>query len=141
MVAFRIFITATAFMLATTNAATAGEFRAEAVAAIDGKVECSSQKNVTTVGGPCDTFAPPATVTVGETFMAEGETRKIGVILAYQADEDVTEYAMNIKKGEWTCIAAETLDDIPSEEKREQRQRTWLYIHKCKPVRLLGVSQ
>ena len=93
------------------------------------------------VGSPCQTFTPPATVTLGETFKADEETHKIGVIIAYQADEDITAYPVNIKKGEWTCIAAETSDDIPSEEQREQRTRTWLYIRKCRPVRLVDAPQ
>jgi hypothetical protein len=136
MVALRIFLMTTLLSI-STNSATADEFRAEAVAAIDDKVECASQKDVTS---PCQTFTPPAAVTLGETFKADEETHKIGVIIAYQADEDITS-PVDIKKGEWTCIAAETLDDIPSEEQREQRNRTWLYIRKCKPVRLLGASQ
>jgi hypothetical protein len=87
------------------------------------------------VSGPCDTFTPPSKIALGETFIADGEPHKIGVIIANQAEEDMLTHGMDIRKGEWTCVAAETLDDIPSDEERE---RTWLYIRKCEPVRLLG---
>ena len=38
---------------------------------------------------PCEGFKPPPKVAAGETFSADGKTRKIGVILAHQAENDV----------------------------------------------------
>ena len=35
-----------------------------------------------------------------------------------------------IKKGDWICVAAETLEDIPVDQSRD---RTWLAIIKCQP--------
>ena len=136
MLAFRVLLTTTAFLVASKSIAIAGDVRAEAVAAIDGKVKCLSHRNwlITTVSGPCKTFTPPATVALGETFMADGEARQIGVIIANQADKDMLTHGMDIRKGEWTCVAAETLENIPSDEERD---RTWLYIRKCEPLRLL----
>ena len=132
----RILLTMTAFLTSSTGFVSAGDVRAEAVAAIDGEVRCLSHRSwlITSVSGPCKTFSRPAKVALGETFVADGQTRRIGVIIANQAEEDMLTYGMDIRKGEWTCIAAETLDDVPSEEERD---RTWLYIRKCEPLRLM----
>ena len=67
---------------------------------------------------PCEGFTPPPKVAVGETFGVEGKSRKIGIIRAAQV------------KGDWICVAAETLEDIPVDKSRD---RTWLAILKCKP--------
>jgi hypothetical protein len=60
---------------------------------------------------PCDGFTPPPKVAIGEKFIADGKTRQIGVILANEAEKDMQAYGL--KKGEWICVAAETLEDIP----------------------------
>jgi hypothetical protein len=67
---------------------------------------------------PCEGFTPPAKVALGETFSADGKNRKIGIIRAAQVE------------GDWICVAAETLEDIPMDKGRD---RTWLAIVKCKP--------
>ena len=59
---------------------------------------------------PCEGFTPPPKVAVGETFSADGKTRQIGIIRAAQSEKD---YLAGIKKGDWICVAAETLEDIP----------------------------
>ncbi len=135
--AFRVLLVTTVFLVASTSLVSTGDVRAEVVEAIDGKVKCLSHRHwfITTVSGPCKTFTPPAKVALGETFVADGDTHQIGVIVAHQADEDMLTYGMDIRKGEWTCVAAETLEDIPSDEERD---RTWLYIRKCAPLRLLA---
>ena len=76
---------------------------------------------------PCEGFTPPPKMAVGETFSAEGKTRQIGIIRAAQVEKDL---AQGIKKGDWICVAAETLADIPVDESRD---RTWLTITKCQP--------
>ena len=71
--------------------------------ALDGKVECHANTNwlITTTSGPCDTFTPPAKVALGESFSANGTTRRIGVIVASQAEKDMLDYGLDVKKGEW----------------------------------------
>jgi len=72
---------------------------------------------------------PPPKVAVGEKFVAEGKSRQIGVIQAHQAADDMPTYG--IKKGDWICVAAETLEDIPVDQSRD---RTWLRgSPKCQP--------
>jgi hypothetical protein len=102
---------------AATSLAAAQEIQVQAV--VDGKVGCFSHA---VVSRPCDGFKPPPRVAIGEGFTADGKTRKIGVIRAYQADKDMKE---GIKKGEWICVAAETSEDIPVDQ---SRNRTWLAI-------------
>ena len=132
---FRYLYTLADFFIASARIAIAGDVYAEAVAALEGKVQCLSHREwiITTVSGPCETFTPPAKVALGETFIADGASRRIGVIIANQAEEDMLTHGMDIRKGEWTCVAAETLEDVPSDEERD---RTWLYIRKCEPLRL-----
>ena len=72
---------------------------------------------------------PPPKVAVGEKFVAEGKSRQIGVIRAHQAADDMPDYG--IKKSDWEIyVAAETLEDIPTDQSRD---RTWLRIPKCQP--------
>ena len=103
-------------LAATTSPAAAQDVQVQSVVAIDGKVVCSQIKTGAT--RPCEEFTPPPKVAVGETFSADGKTRQIGIIRAAQV------------KGEWICVAAETLEDIPVDKSRD---RTWLAILKCKP--------
>jgi len=57
------------------------------------------------LSGPCDTFTPPIKVAVGEFFIANGKRRQIGIIVGSQADQDVLEDGLDVRKGEGTCIA------------------------------------
>lgn len=122
-----------AFLVSLADRCPAGDLRVEEVAAIDGKIACLAHSDwlVTTVSGPCDAFTPPTRVRLGESFTADGRVFKIGIIIANQADKDMLNYGMDIRKSEWTCVAAETEEDLPSDE---ERNRTWLYIRKCQPL-------
>jgi hypothetical protein len=93
----------------------AHDLQVESAAALNGKVECHAHTNwwVTTASGPCETFTPPAKVALGERFTANGKERKIGVIVATQAEEDVIENGLDIRKGDWTCVAAESIGRNP----------------------------
>lgn len=122
---------------APSSSVVAGDFRVDEVIASDGQIDCLAHKwryLLFQTSGPCDTFTPPTTVRLGENFSADGKTRRIGVIVANQADEDIELPPGHgrIMKGQWTCVAAETADDLPSDE---DRKRTWLYIRNCQPVR------
>ena len=44
-------------------------------------------------------------VAVGEFFIANGKRRQIGIIVGNQADQDMLEDGLDVRKGEWTCIA------------------------------------
>ena len=120
---------AMAALVAATMLAAAQDFQVQSVVAIDGKVDCLAyMKGVTPPANPCAGFTPPPKVAVGEKFVAEGKSRQIGVIQAHQAEDDMPNYG--IKKGDWICVAAETLEDIPVDQSRD---RTWLRIPKCQP--------
>ena len=43
------------------------------------------------------------------------------------------DYGLDVKKGEWTCVAAESPEDIPS-DKNQDHNITWLFIRKCQPA-------
>ena len=115
-----------ALVAAATSPTAAQNVQVQSVVAIDGKVDCLQMKTGAT--GPCEGLKPPPKVAAGETFSAGGNVRKIGVILAHQAENDVQPHG--ITKGEWICVAAETLEDIPTDQSRD---RTWLRIRKCQP--------
>jgi len=104
-----------------------------AAAPLDGKILCKA--NTISFGfpvsGPCDSFTLPSKIAVGEKFIANGKERTIGFIRAIQADKDWKDYGMNMKKGEWACGAAETMDDLNQEHNDEA---LWLVIEKCQPA-------
>lgn len=112
--------------------AEARDLQVQEARAMDGKIKCFSHRDliVTTSSVPCDGYTAPDKVAVGETFSVSGRTYKIGVIRATQAEQDMLTYGMDIKKGEWTCVAAENLENFPSDA---ARNRNWLYIRKCQP--------
>jgi hypothetical protein len=64
-------------------------------------VNCFSQSDwwITLVSGPCDGSTPPTKVAVGEKFIADGKTRKIGVMLASQAEHDMLDYGLELNEG------------------------------------------
>jgi hypothetical protein len=74
-----------------------------------------------------------AKVALGERFGVDGKERQIGVIVASQAEEDMLTNGLDIRKGEWTYVATENLEDIPS-DKNEDENLTWLFIRKCQPA-------
>ena len=130
---------AVAFLpLMRVTTASAQDFQVQSVVAIDGKVNCLAYMKLT--AQPCAEFTPPPKVAVGEKFFADGKTREIGVIRAHQAEDDMQAYG--IKKGDWICVAAETLEDIPVDQSRDRIPRSlhrtpfpkyWLRIPKCQP--------
>jgi len=103
------------------------------VRALDGKILCFAHHNliVTESSGPCDGYTPPSNVEVGQSFIANGKKRTIGVIQATQMDKDFRSDAINIKKGEWYCVAAETEADLDVEH---SSSALWLFVPKCEPV-------
>ena len=105
-----------ALLTAATSPTAAQDVQVQSVVAIDGKVVCSQMKTGAT--RPCEEFTPPPKVAVGETFSADGKSRKIGIIRAAQVE------------GNWICVAAETSEDIPVDKSRD---RIWLTILKCQP--------
>ena len=124
-------ITLLAVVAITPSASLAAEdFRVKSAAALDGRVECFAHQATAT--GPCEAFTPPARVSLGESFAANGKERQIGVIVATQAEKDMPENGLDIRKGEWTCVAAENVGNIPSDENQDQNL-TWLFIPKCQP--------
>jgi hypothetical protein len=114
-----------ALLAAAASPAAAQDVQVQSAVAIDKKVDCAQMKSGAT--HPCEGFTPPPKVAVGETFSAEGKTRQIGIVRAAQSEKDL---AQGIKKGDWICVAAETLEDIPVDQSRD---RTWLTIAKCQP--------
>ena len=120
-----VYIGIAALLAAATGPTAAQEVQVQSVVAIDGKVDCAQMKTGAT--HPCEGFTLPPKVAIGEKFTAEGKTRQIGVIRAAQSEKDL---AQGVKKGDWICVAAETLEDIPVDKSRD---RTWLTILKCQP--------
>ena len=115
-----------ALLAAANSPSAAQDVKVQSAVAIDGKVSCFNWGG-TGATRPCEGFTPPPKVAVGEKFSAGGKTHQIGVILAHQVEKDV---AVGIRKGDWICGAAETLEDLPVDK---SRNRTWLSIFKCQP--------
>lgn len=111
----------------------AAEIQPNEVRAADEKMLCFRRKDylITVSSGPCDGFIQPSRIAIGERFAAEGKDRTIGVIRATQAEKDIKASGIDIKKGEWTCIAAETKEDLDLEH---NNHALWLYVRKCQPV-------
>jgi len=122
-----------ALALVAAGSAAAAEYPASEAQAIDGKIACFAHHDrlVKTSSEPCNGFAPPAKLAIGESFTADGKRRTIGLIRATQAEEDMSGYGVEIKKGDWTCIAGETPADLDLEN---NRAALWLYVAKCKPM-------
>jgi hypothetical protein len=114
--------------------AAAKDFRAQWVEAVNNVVQCKTSQNgwIFRTLGPCQNFRPPDTIAVGEKFSAGGELRIIRVITATQSEIDYKIDDWSIKKGEWWCVAAESLVDL--DDKGSANTRTWLLIPKCIPV-------
>jgi hypothetical protein len=126
-------IALTAFMFAAPLRSIAADSPVREVRALDGKILCLAHHEliVTESSGPCDGYTPPLKVAVGESFSADGKKRTIGVIQATQMDKDFKDTGIDIKKGEWFCVAAETDADLDVEH---NSSALWLYIPKCQPL-------
>ena len=101
--------------------------------ALDGKILCRSRSDwlITETSGPCSGFTAPSKLAVGEAFIANGKTRTIAVIEATQMEKDYKDDKIDIKKGEWYCVAGETVADLDIEH---NKNALWLYIPKCEPI-------
>jgi hypothetical protein len=110
----------------------AGDIEVSSAVALDGIVKCHARIDwwVTVATGPCKEFTPPTNLAVGERFVAEGKSWPIGIIVAMQAEEDMSD--LDLKKGEWMCVAAEDRDNLPSDENQDG-DIVWLSIPKCQP--------
>jgi hypothetical protein len=115
-----------------------GQFVGTAVS-VDGKIFCGEHKDwfITMISGPCDTFTGPAKVAIGEKFTANGKIRTVKFILATQADEDMIGDGLNIKKGQWSCMVAESTNDLDLEG---DGNKLWLYIADCQPGQTLSTG-
>ena len=121
------------FFLSIPIAASAEMTRLNSAAALDGVVACFRARDfiITATTGPCADYTPPRQVRVGETFLANGNTKTIRVIVANRADEDIPE--LGIVAGQWICSAAESLKDMPLADE-SNHAGTWLYIAHCRPI-------
>ena len=128
-----ITIALAAFGLALLRDSNATDYPAREIRALDGYVLCFAHHDwiVTETSGPCDGFTPPPKVAEGEKFVANGKERIISVIRATQADHDLKGYGIDIKQGEWFCVAGETQADLDMEH---NSSALWLYIPKCQPA-------
>jgi hypothetical protein len=126
----RTLITALAASLAMGSAG-AKDFRVSEIRAI-GQVNCNfhNEGSALLTTKPCSDFKPPAEVAIGELFSAEGLRRVIRFIVANQVEESHELPDWSIKKGEYFCVAAETVDDLGE----GQPHRIWLFIPRCIPV-------
>jgi hypothetical protein len=86
---------------------------------------------LTTTTGPCADFKPPPRVALGEKFSENGKIHEIKVIIATQVEDDYNDGKLSIRRGEWFCAAAESLEDLGD----RQNRRIWLFISKCAPLR------
>jgi hypothetical protein len=70
--------------LTSSTSLSAHDVQVKSAAALDGKVKCFAHTSGWTANstGPCHTFTPPAKLAVGERFVADGNERQIGVIVA-----------------------------------------------------------
>ena len=126
---------AAAILLASGSFALAKDYRASEVKAADGVVKCNSYRDwyVTSLSGPCSDFVPPRRIAIGEKFSERQVQHIIHFITATHVDSDMTWGDLKLKKGQWTCIAAETEQDTDFEG--DEGRRTWLYIQNCQPIR------
>jgi hypothetical protein len=121
-----------ALFLVISGAAFAAVNPVSEVRALDGKILCFAHHSliVSESSGPCDGYTPPAKVQVGQSFVANGKKRKIAVIQATQMDEDFRGGAIDLKKGDWYCVAGETEADLDLEH---NTSALWLFVPKCEP--------
>src|ERR1700730_11195488 len=128
--------------LVMSDYAVAADFPVQEARALDGNTLCRAHSNwlITEVSGPCSGFTPPSKLAVGEAFVANGKTRTIAVITATQREKDYKDDKIDAKKGEWYCVAGETVADLDIEH---NKNALWLYVPKCEPVspKLVGPVQ
>jgi hypothetical protein len=130
--AYRRHIALAALLVVISGAAFAGDNPVHELRAVDGKILCFAHHNfvVTESSGPCDCYTPPSTVELGQSFVANGKKRTIGVIQATQMDKDFRGGAIDLKTGDWYCVAGETEADLDFEH---NASALWLFVPKCEP--------
>jgi hypothetical protein len=123
----------TTLSLSIPIAVSAQMTRVNSAVAVDGVVACFRARNffITATTGPCYDYTPPRQVRVGETFLANGSTKTIRVIVASRAAQDMPD--LGIRAGQWSCSAAESLEDMPLTDE-SGHTGTWLYIAQCQPI-------
>jgi len=106
-----------------------------AVESLDGAVKCiwARDRVVSIISGPCENFTPPTRIRLGETFIANGKTRTIGIITATHIDKDMS--SVGLKAGDTTCVAAESSKEIP--DGQGDHVGTWLYIKQCRQLNIV----
>jgi hypothetical protein len=130
----RVFVLAAAAALCAVQLAHAETYKVKVVEPIDGVLKCNWARDrlITVVSSSCDDFKRPARVALGETFQANGKSKTIRVIFADRMEKDIPD--LKLKAGDWTCVAAETVGDIPVMSGKSEHTGTWLWIAKCRPV-------
>lgn len=130
----RIGMFAAAALLFAGAMAHAKEYKAKLVEPINGVIACNWARDrlITVISSSCEGFKPPARVALGETFQANGKTKTIKVIFANQMEKDLPE--LKLRAGDWTCVAAESVSDIPVMSGKKEHTGTWLWIASCRPV-------
>jgi hypothetical protein len=128
-------ITWAALALVLSSPCFAGDRSVQEVSALDGNVQCRAYHDwgagIGIVSSPCDSFVAPSKIEIGGTFKANGKERIIGVVRANQAERDIKWDNLDVKKGEWTCVAGETPFDLDQEH---NHSALWLYVRKCQIV-------
>ena len=121
-----------ALFFVISGAAFAADNPVREVRAVDGEILCFVHHNfaVTETSGPCDGYTAPSKVEVGLSFVANGKKRTIGVIQATQMDEDFRGGVIDLKKGDWYCVAGETEADL---DFSHNASALWLFVPKCEP--------
>jgi hypothetical protein len=79
----------------------------------------------------CRDFSPPRRLAVGEKFTAESSERTIAVVQAFKHSRDYP--MLGIRAGGWSCAASENAAQIPTEDGRQSKAGTWLYVRFCQP--------
>jgi hypothetical protein len=114
--------------------AQAETYKTKLVEPLNGVVACKWARDrwITVISSSCDDFKPPARIAIGETFQANGKTKTIKVIFADRMEKDIPE--LKLRAGDWTCVAAESVSDIPVMSGKKDHTGTWLWIASCRPV-------
>ena len=88
-----------ALLAAATSPTAAQDVQVQSVVATDGKVACLQMKTGAT--HPCEGFTPPPKVAVGETFGADGKSRKFlgSHMVGHAAEELINIFGLAKKHG------------------------------------------
>lgn len=96
---------------------------------LSGTTKC----NVFTIGwiinttGPCRDADLPRIIAIGSAFAEGGKQHRVNFIKATVIKSDFPE--MQMKAGDWMCVAGESKDDIDPDSNKSRR--VWLVIPQC----------